>query len=438
MNPSPNATSSHRLWWRRLRRRYPLGVFLSGAFPWWLCLPAIGLFLAFVVAQWGIVAWMWRDRGWNNFAAFARWVWFFVCVLGVVTMALWLVGQLWARRLEERGRLCAFVALLVNGLGALALLMGRIDWAVAIVYGLGAANKVCNARDWKLWRLSLPNAFLSLGVVTAFFAGWPWIVAACLFLPYVLPVFFKPTLREMLANKPTRREFIEKIRERCESGKERAPFALLQGLIQAEMWDEALDQLERQVWPEWMTSNSMRKENWQAEIYLGSGRYEDVLRLHDGDKQADSPLAVYLAVAHAKLGHRELARRIAHEVKRRAGRYDQPDAERAMGDVLFEAGEHERALECYEKGMMSRDAMRAMGKSLMTLGDYAEARLALQQAIRFTSWVRAEDLLLLAECLRHLGEERAAAEAKQLAREYAEPASGGEPSLSVTAPASGA
>ena len=99
------------------------------------------------------------------------------------------------------------------------------------------------------------------------------------------------------------------------------------------------------------------------------------------------------------------------------------EAELAIGHVYFEMGDYERALEWYEQTAVHSDLVelwRAMARALMAMGDYGEARAALYSAIRLSKWVRVEDLRQLAECLRHLGNDRAADEAEQLAQQRTE------------------
>jgi len=95
----------------------------------------------------------------------------------------------------------------------------------------------------------------------------------------------------------------------------------------------------------------------------------------------------------------------------------------ALGDVYFADRQYTLALLWYEAAAQHRmqraDALRAAGRTLIALGDYRESRIVYEQAIRLSKFVRPEDLLQLAECLRKTGHVTAAAELGLLAHEKA-------------------
>ncbi len=187
-------------------------------------------------------------------------------------------------------------------------------------------------------------------------------------------------------------------------------------MCEAELWDEALVELKRQSY-----SPAVKKQEtiWLARIYLGLEQYDRVLELADRARQDACDIRPSLAVAYARTGQQEQALRLAQE----AVRVGRPGAEFALGQVYYEAGDYERALRWYERAARSllarNEAMPAMGKTLMALGDYREARAVYAQVVRLRPFVRVEDLLQLAECLRHLGRNRQAAVMEQLAHEKA-------------------
>lgn len=154
---------------------------------------------------------------------------------------------------------------------------------------------------------------------------------------------------------------------------------------------------------------------WKAKIYLGMERYQEVLDLEEEARRENLAIEPLLAIAHARLGHWARALSIAEE----ALQAKQSGAEMAMGHVYFEDKEYELALQWYEAAAKHRTqravALRAAGKTLVCLGDYPEARAAYVSAIRLTPFVRPDDLLQLAKCLRHLQQERAAIEMEILA-----------------------
>ena len=156
---------------------------------------------------------------------------------------------------------------------------------------------------------------------------------------------------------------------------------------------------------------------WKAKIYLGMERYEEVLDLGVEARRENLSIEPYLAVAYARLGHWDTALRVAET----ALLAKQSGAEMALGHVYFEDREYELALQSYEAAARHRSeravALRAIGKTLICLGDYPEARAAYEQTIRLTPFVRPEDLLQLAKCLYQMQQERTAAELEVLANE---------------------
>jgi len=83
----------------------------------------------------------------------------------------------------------------------------------------------------------------------------------------------------------------------------------------------------------------------------------------------------------------------------------------------------DEALRWFEAAAQNRlqraSAQRAIGRTLVALGDYREACVAFERAIRLTPFVRPEDLRELADCLRKTHRERPADELEQLADEKA-------------------
>ena len=71
---------------------------------------------------------------------------------------------------------------------------------------------------------------------------------------------------------------------------------LLRTVCEAELWDEALTELNRQNY-----SPHVKKEEaaWLAKIYLGMKRYEDVLNLQQRARTDGCDIRTYLAVAYA-------------------------------------------------------------------------------------------------------------------------------------------
>lgn len=186
------------------------------------------------------------------------------------------------------------------------------------------------------------------------------------------------------------------------------------------MWSEALDELTNLY-----TSGELSEREvteWRARIYLGRGWYDDVMRITDPVRHKSWNVEVPLALAHAKQGRFDAALHIAQQAVQRR----QNGAEQAMGAIYAEMGNYNCALLWYERAsgrLLERaQAMRAIGRILMKIGDYGEARFAFEEAIRHLNYRHVDDLKQLAACLRKLGRERDAYEVEQLAGEQSKPA----------------
>lgn len=90
-----------------------------------------------------------------------------------------------------------------------------------------------------------------------------------------------------------------------------------------------------------------------------------------------------------------------------------------MGAIYAEMGDYNQSLLWYERAaqrLLDRPkAMRSIGKILARLGDYGEARVAFEESIRQSNYLRVDDLMRLAICLGKLGKEEAACEIEELA-----------------------
>jgi tetratricopeptide (TPR) repeat protein len=186
-------------------------------------------------------------------------------------------------------------------------------------------------------------------------------------------------------------------------------------VCEAEQWEDALVELKRQSYAQ---SVSQYASAWRAKIYIGMERYQDVLELEGEARRTNCPIEPYLAVAHARSGNVKKALSIAEE----ALRLKRPGAAMALGHVYFADKQYELALKWYEAAARNRmqraSVLRAVGRALIALRDYREARIAYELAIRLTPFVQPEDLLQLAKCL-HRTHPAYAAEIELLAHEKA-------------------
>lgn len=187
-------------------------------------------------------------------------------------------------------------------------------------------------------------------------------------------------------------------------------------MCEAEQWEDALIELKRQSY-----APSIRRQEtaWRSKIYLGMERYQEVLNLAREARRASCDISTYLAIAHARLGHRSVALRTARE----AYRVKRPGAEMALGHVYFARRDYDEALRWYEVAARNRkqraSAQRAIGRTLVDLGDYHEAAAAYESAIRLTPFAHPEDLRQYADCLRNTHREQIADEIERLADEKA-------------------
>lgn len=157
-------------------------------------------------------------------------------------------------------------------------------------------------------------------------------------------------------------------------------------------------------------------QSFEASIYYQQGDCNRAIFL--SRKHSEREMAPVIAVALARLGHLEEAVQWARWAVACRSRH----AEHAMADVLEWRGDLESAVLWSERAAKRvgerGSAMQTTAHYLMELQDFKEARVAWQQAIRLSPFVRWEDLEQLAICCRNLGQEEEALEAETLASEY--------------------
>jgi tetratricopeptide (TPR) repeat protein len=190
-------------------------------------------------------------------------------------------------------------------------------------------------------------------------------------------------------------------------------------LCEADLWDEAAEHLESLKRLQWVTEDE--EPVWRAGILLGQGRNEEALSAA-GDRAEELPhLARTAAIAHARLGHADEARRLLTASAAEKGH----GAALGRGHVYAALGDYEEALRWYEKDMASpvcaARAARAAGEMLLALGDHGEARAAFARAIRCRPFLHPDDLRGLAASLRAMGRNSDADRWNRLAREQDEP-----------------
>jgi tetratricopeptide (TPR) repeat protein len=414
-SPSEGDIANYRSWRRKLRRRFPFPVFLIG-------ISSLS-FVAFLIRDAAILTLLWREH--ERFASLVAYAWWIAVLSSFFHTLLYLVFNCiyaWGRQqnavsrksgaaqklVSVYSRLTGFI---VPGLVMVALLANQIDIAIVAFFISNAVSRFSKAVRFKQ-RMYAVHGLFSMVTAGAVVAS-PAIISTLLCaIDMALSLFRWPSLREFLHKKPTRRKYVQRAYEYQPPYPHLTPMRLFSVLCEAQMWDEALAELEREK------NRKHRKTilRWHhSRAYLGAERFDDVIALNQSTDPADSPFAVFLAVAYAKLGEHELALSVAHA----AVRSDDERAVLCMAEVYSEIGDLPRALWWYEIAISDymNEGLRGAGKTLMDLNDPAEAKYPLWYAVQMCSWLKADDLMQLAQCYRQLGKKRAAAEAEQIAQE---------------------
>jgi tetratricopeptide (TPR) repeat protein len=414
-SPSEGDIANYRSWRRKLRRRFPFPVFLIG-------ISSLS-FVAFLIRDAAILTLLWREH--ERFASLVAYAWWIAVLSSFFHTLLYLVFNCiyaWGRQqnavsrksgaaqklVSVYSRLTGFI---VPGLVMVALLANQIDIAIVAFFISNAVSRFSKAVRFKQ-RMYAVHGLFSMVTAGAVVAS-PAIISTLLCaIDMALSLFRWPSLREFLHKKPTRRKYVQRAYEYQPPYPHLTPMRLFSVLCEAQMWDEALAELEREK------NRKHRKTilRWHhSRAYLGAERFDDVIALNQDTDPADSPFAVFLAVAYAKLGEHELALSVAHA----AVRSDDERAVLCMAEVYSEIGDLPQALWWYEIAISDymNEGLRGAGKTLMDLNDPAEAKYPLWYAVQMCSWLKADDLMQLAQCYRQLGKKRAAAQAEQIAQE---------------------
>lgn len=169
-------------------------------------------------------------------------------------------------------------------------------------------------------------------------------------------------------------------------------------MCEAELWDEALSQYNRMrsagEFPEGLLVEYL------ARIYLGRGQYESVRRMVGREGAQSILVPATLACLH--LRQKDRAVRLAEQ----AAREKRPGAGLAMGAVREATQDLEEALGWYEweasrfTSIRQDQPLRAAARVLMELGEFGEARVAIENAIRQSQFLHPEDVECLEKCLQ--------------------------------------
>ncbi len=176
-------------------------------------------------------------------------------------------------------------------------------------------------------------------------------------------------------------------------------------MCEAEQWDEAREELQRLREFHLLTPDKERA--WTAQILLGEGKNVMVLALGQAGIVKGDLLAA-MAIASARLGRREEARRLASDYLE--GRNQ--GAERVMGRVVEALDGPIAALDWYDRAVRRvdrKDTLRPLAAALFAAGDYRESAWAYSECLRNYPYLRTSDVDRLVESLRRSGRQALAA-----------------------------
>jgi hypothetical protein len=194
----------HQVLWRKLRRRYYLDGFavFGGMFVLppalcgvaWLCHGPISRWLTF---GFGIL-------------------WFLTCTFMMLAMSLSLIATRRQGKILPLMRFTLLWYILVNASTMIVLLIGRVDAAIYLSFGLLGLSGLWSGRA------SVRNTVLPLMAALALCLGFAahsvWLVIPLLLLHYLQPWRVRPSLLEEMRRRPTRMEYLARSREQCAAG----------------------------------------------------------------------------------------------------------------------------------------------------------------------------------------------------------------------------
>jgi hypothetical protein len=124
-----------------------------------------------------------------------------------------------ARRNDHKSRFGSIPLvwhLTVNVAAVAALLLGRVDWAFYLAFGLSGLGNLASGRALS-WRTAL-HLVSTLALCLAFAAHAVWVVGSLLLIQYLSLRRVRPELRQAIRQLPTRAEYVARSREACAAG----------------------------------------------------------------------------------------------------------------------------------------------------------------------------------------------------------------------------
>jgi len=201
----PLRSFPHNTIWLRLRRRWLIDRFTM-----------FGVALTCPPMFCGVM-WLLHGPVWLIICTGTLWVLSNLFV--AATIALGLVFKASRSRQGARSgsvRVALLWQLFVTLATVIALLFGRVEWAVYASFGLASLGGLMNVRALS-WRSAAQMA-LAIALCIAFAAHAAW-AAVCLLLLQYLPFRrLRPDLRQAIRLLPTRVEYVARSREACSAG----------------------------------------------------------------------------------------------------------------------------------------------------------------------------------------------------------------------------
>jgi tetratricopeptide (TPR) repeat protein len=388
---------------RKIRRRY--GALINA--------PLVAFGLAFCSILWGIpclclLAWNRRLPGWEYLDQVTRWLWFGLCFVLIAMLSVMIVAmRKFGYTKPSRNHPLAicldnFSPLLSMGLTVYALFVGEVNWAALPYFGMQLIADVHPQRRPNRPHLARYSIVLLLGFL-CLLNGEVWPAIVCFVLSQFTFLLIKSSLRDVIASKPSREEFVENVLERYQTGAPMMFLLTLDQLCQAEAWEKALELWSREEMQPYLGKNRL---TWLARIQLGRRQYNEVLALAEAHDPEQERIEVPLALAHVATGNRQTGLAIARQALKRK----REGAEQALGEIYADGGANRQALLWYERAMQLNSKVatwRGAAAALEGMGDLPEACAMWEQAIQRSLFFHWPDLIQWADCRRRMGKDDA-------------------------------
>lgn len=437
-----SVSARHNTWRHQLRRRFAHYLW-PDSFTRWVKV-GVGVWAIVVAFYFALpplcaLAWLHRAGDQSTLATVLAnwWLWLSLAfgLLGIVFCGFMLFMKdavLRAKfRLYDRWWVAAQMAGAVFkvALVSFSLWNGAIVAAVLWHFGLSVLGRILQALrvgSSRSWATAI--AALACGVAFALDSQAGFLIA--LVLGWLVTIIIRRTLREVLRDKLPRSAWLAANHETAYSLIERARSQSAKGggefivymLINAELWDEALDFLQNEGKPHITTG---REIELRAEILSKMNAHERVLQMSHLDRNAEfgaPDILARLVRAHFAMGRNDEALAMAV----RAAEEKRKHGELVLADQLLANAHWDEAVLRYD-GLLSsmeyrHQAMRGLAQIFMAAGNYRQGRILWWNSLLWSHHFPLSDVLQLARCHACAKQIRDARTALQLATEHAETA----------------